>query len=79
AETENYIIHRCNIAGREAGIFSEEALKLINIYSQGIPRKINNLCDLCLVIGMGDKAGMIDEGIVKKVVNDLKTSSEIMN
>lgn len=72
AETGQYIRHRCRIAGREEPIFSERATEVIYIASGGIPREINNLCDLCLVIGMGNKAAMIDETTALQVIKDMK-------
>ena len=71
-ETEKYIIHRLQIAGRAEKTFSEEALKLIYRQSRGFPREINNICDMCLFIGFGKKVNEIDEGIVREVTSDLE-------
>lgn len=71
-ETKGYIEHRSKVAGRQESIFSPEACRLIYEYSQGIPRQINNLCDLSLVIGMGERATQIDERIAKEVINDFQ-------
>jgi general secretion pathway protein A len=71
-ETKGYIEHRSKVAGRQESIFSLEACKLIYEYSQGIPRQINNLCDLSLVIGMGERATQIDERIAREVINDFQ-------
>lgn len=69
-ETKAYIRHRLNIAGRTASLFTEKAYQLIYESSQGIPRQINNLCDLCLVVGFGERKEFIDEDIVKMVAKD---------
>ncbi len=45
-ETEKYIKYRLEKAGAEKDIFSAEACAIIYCYSEGVPRKINNLCDL---------------------------------
>ena len=71
-ETAEYIKHRCGIAGRVEPVFSEQATVLIHNASRGIPREINNICDLCLVIGMGNKAALIDEAIAQDVIKDMK-------
>lgn len=70
-ETIGYIHHRLSIAGRQEPIFTKEALDLIYNYSTGIPRKINNVCDIALLIGLGQEAKKIDETIVKYVIGDL--------
>ena len=71
-ETNEYIKHRCRVAGRGESPFSDSAVSLIYNGSRGIPREINNICDLCLVIGLGEKAEFIGEDIVSKVINDMK-------
>lgn len=71
-ETAEYIRHRSRIAGREEPAFSEKAVLFIHNASKGIPREINSICDLCLVIGMGNKATIIDENIASDVIKDMK-------
>lgn len=70
-ELDKYIRHRIAIAGSQEEIFTEGAIKGIWKYSQGIPRKINNVCDMALLIGFGQEAKMIDEDLIKKVTDDL--------
>lgn len=70
SETKGYIEHRCCVAGRTEPVFSDDAIQLIYNASQGIPREINNLCDLCLVIGLGEKINLISEDIALKVIRD---------
>ncbi|MEK9149271.1 MAG: hypothetical protein AAB267_04410, partial [Candidatus Desantisbacteria bacterium] len=72
AETGEYIRYRCHIAGREEPLFSDKAAEIIYDASGGIPREINNICDLCLVIGLGNKANFIDEEIAFQVIRDMK-------
>ena len=72
AETGEYIRHRCRIAGREEPLFSDKAVEIIYDASGGIPREINNICDLCLVIGLGNRANFIDEVIAFQVIRDIK-------
>ena len=71
-ETQEYIRHRCRIAGREEPLFLDQAVRVIYDASGGIPREINNLCDLCLVIGLGNKLKAIDEGTALQVTRDMK-------
>ncbi len=75
-ETQGYIIHRLKIAGLaegiSKGIFPEESCHLIFKGSEGIPRRINNICDMCLLIGFGDKRSSINEETTRKVIVDLE-------
>jgi general secretion pathway protein A len=79
SETIGYIEHRCRVAGRQEPIFLAETCKLIYEYSKGVPRQINNLCDLSLVIGMGQKAPHINEQIIQSVVNDFQQGQQAVN
>ena len=76
SETKKYIEHRCLVAGRAEPVFSLEAYKLIYKYSKGLPREINNLCDLSLVIAMGEKTASINERIIKEVIQDFQSGQE---
>jgi len=57
-------------AGANREIFTEKAFEAIYQYSGGIPRKINNVCDLALLIGFSLKVREIDNLLVLKVVKD---------
>lgn len=70
AETVKFIFFRLKMAGLAKSIFSEEAIKQIYQISGGIPRKIVNLCDLCLLVGFTFKAPLINSKIVEKVHRD---------
>ena len=71
-ETYKYIRHRLIKANcKKPSLFSDRALKVIWEYSQGIPRKINNLCDNALLIGYGLKKNKIRSDVVTEVVKDL--------
>lgn len=67
-DASNYIAHRLKVAGAQASIFSEDAIKLIYENSGGIPRRINRLCDLCLLSGFAKKAKIIDTKIVQEEI-----------
>lgn len=67
-EVGAYIAHRLEVAGRREPIFTEEAIALIDEYSAGIPRKINNLCDIALVIGYSRKLESLDAGWIRRLI-----------
>lgn len=48
-ETENYILHRTEIAGLPDDLFTEEVLHEIYASTRGIPRLINSVCERCLL------------------------------
>lgn len=60
-ETREYIQHRLEVAGRREILFREEVFELIYKASGGIPRRINHLCDACLMTGFARKKDTIDE------------------
>lgn len=72
AETKNYIEYRCGLAGREDKLFSQEAYASIYQYSNGIPRMINNVCDVCFLKGMNKNALIIGDAIVKEAISQLR-------
>ena len=69
-ETYKYIIFRQEKAGREDNIFNDEAINKIYEYTKGVPRKINNLCDLSLLIGFSTNEKNIGPDIVENIIND---------
>lgn len=70
-DTKGYIIHRLKIAGRDAPIFTNEAMEAIFEHTGGIPRRINRLCDICLVAGFGKNLGQIDKPTVQEEAKGL--------
>lgn len=71
-ETRTYIRHRMVVAGETGGVsFSRSALKLIHLYSHGLPRLINNLCDRALLIGYGDEQRRISAGTITRAIREM--------
>jgi general secretion pathway protein A len=68
--TEKYVVFRLEKAGQTKNIFTAAALEEIYSYSEGVPRKINNVCDLALLIGFSVKVEKIDIDIIKRVIRD---------
>ncbi len=60
SEVDRYLSYRLKVAGRKEALFTPDAVELIYEYSEGIPRKINNICDIALVIGYSRKLEEID-------------------
>jgi len=68
---EGYINHRLRMAGAKTQLFTNEALNAVHVYSRGIPRLINTMCDNCLFEGYLLKQKEIDETLVKSIASDL--------
>ncbi len=71
-DTRNYILHRLKVAGRNQPAFNEEAYNVIYQRSGGIPRRINNICDMSLLVGFSKSIELINEEIINDVVRDLE-------
>ena len=71
-ETKAYVTHRLRIAGAAEDLFDEESFSSIFEFTKGVPRKINNLCDLCLFEGFGQGVPRIARTLVEHVIEDFK-------
>ncbi len=72
SNTLKYIMHREKKAGFKKNVFTTKSIKNIYEYSQGVPRKINTICDLCLLVGYNQNRNFIDSPIVKSVLKELE-------
>lgn len=71
-ETKEYIQHRVEVAGSKEVIFSEEAFSEIYRFSGGIPRRINNICDMALLVACGEELDKINRETISEVAEDLE-------
>lgn len=70
SDAESYIWHRLAVAGRGDSVFQRKAIKIVHEHSGGVPRLINQLCDLSLVYAFADQARMVTPEIVERVLRD---------
>jgi len=71
-ETYSYIIHRLRAAGGSADqIFESAAIDSIHFLTDGVPRRINNLCDMLLMVGYAQESQKISASMVEEVHRDL--------
>jgi general secretion pathway protein A len=70
-EISRYITRRLEVAGGHKGIFSEDAVEVVSVNSGGIPRRINQICDMSLVTGFSRQAEKINAEIVNEAVDSL--------
>lgn len=67
-ETEGYILHRLSVAGRKEPIFVPEAVRLIYEGSGGIPRRINQICDMSLFTGYVQRLDCVESHIIEEAM-----------
>lgn len=72
-ELWGYIAHRLNVAGASNNInFSPDALDLIQIYTKGIPRVINLVCDKALLLGFVRETNFIGADTIEKSIEEIE-------
>ena len=77
-ETSAYIQHRLREAGSHANaIFDMPAMERIHLLTQGIPSRINRLCDLALMVGFAEDRDIITAELIDSVHSDLAAPASI--
>lgn len=71
-DVRKYVQHRLKVAGGREDLFTDGAIYMISAASRGVPRLINNFCELSLVYGFAEGKEQIDPDVVKAVVKDRK-------
>jgi type II secretory pathway predicted ATPase ExeA len=74
ADARDYVRHRLSVAGGSPTLISPDAIDLAWDSSGGIPRLINQLCDVALVYAFGDGLQHVDLKTMQDVVDDRKAS-----
>ena len=65
-----YIEHRLSVAGAPYMLFEEEAVACIHRETRGVPRLVNQLCDLALVYAYTEDARAVSRATVANVIAD---------
>ena len=71
SEIKGYIAKRLSASGATYPIFTPRAIKEISVYSQGIPRVINLICDHALFLGFNAEKREIGQTIIQQAVTEL--------
>ncbi len=72
-EISLYIKHRTKVAGCEDSVnFQPQALERIYLYSQGVPRLINALCDKTLLCAYSKETRDVTQDIVERAEEELE-------
>jgi type II secretory pathway predicted ATPase ExeA len=69
-ESREYIGHRLRVAGGSPTLFQFDAIDFIYAQTQGVPRLLNQLCDLALVYAFAEGRAGVDLDLVKLVFQD---------
>jgi type II secretory pathway predicted ATPase ExeA len=68
-ETVSYIQHRLTAAGIPPDLFTQDASHLVFQLSEGVLRRINNLCSLALLKAQAKKLAKIDAAFLKTIAD----------
>ncbi len=67
---EDYIAHRLKVAGVARRIFNSKAIEMIYLATRGVPRLVNQLCDLTLLYAYADGRRFVTGSVVQEVLDD---------
>jgi len=70
-DTMAYVQHRLAVAGSDRSIFEPAAVEALHQLSRGIPRQINRLCDLALLVGFAEEQTSIGAEQIEAVSQEL--------
>ena len=79
-ESKNYILRKLKGAGCHQTVFEEQALEAVATACNGVPRRINQLCNQCLLIGNNQNKNMIniDVFMVELMYHKRRTSVRLL-
>lgn len=66
----NYIAHRLKVAGGNGGEVTVDARRLIYVSTDGVPRLVNQLCELALLYAWTDENRVVNSRVVQEVLDD---------
>src|SRR6266446_5877500 len=76
-ETHSYVAERLQAAGLTGpSPFSEKSIELLHLYSQGVPRLINQICDGALVIGFNLQQRIVQPDAIEGSATQLQLTVE---
>ena len=69
-DLKGYISCRLRVAGAKRSIFRSEAMEVIHAATGGVPRLVNQLCDLSLLYAFTDDVKTVSKAMVEQVLAD---------
>ena len=73
AETAAYVEHRLRAAGATRSIIDPNAIPTLHGLTHGVPRRINRLCDLALLVGFAEEQTSLSAEHFESVSRELVT------
>lgn len=70
-QTMEYVQFRVRTAGGDIWMFGEEVFPVLHEASKGLPRMINNICDLALVLGCASESSKITLELMNQAIDEL--------
>ena len=74
-ESISYVSHRLNAAGGQRPVFDQAALEALHHLSHGVPRRLNRLCDLALLVGFAEERDRLGAEQIEAVADEMVTVS----
>jgi general secretion pathway protein A len=71
ADTERYINYRLQVAGAQRGLFDSKAIACVHQLSEGIPRRLNLLCDRALLAAYNDQQQVVNARHIRLASKEL--------
>ncbi len=69
-ETREYVVSRLHKAGGTEALITPEAMEGIHAQTDGIPRRINKLCDTAFVYAYAQGMDRVSKEVIEKVISD---------
>lgn len=74
-ETASYVAHQMAAAGATRTIFEPDAVEALHQLGRGIPRQINRLADLALLIGFAEDRQSLTAAEIENVAHELVSAA----
>jgi general secretion pathway protein A len=74
-ETAEYLNFRIQAAGGRPGLFLADAIERVHEFSQGVPRRINQVAALALIEAFGRDMRHLDGDVLDAVMDELRFST----
>lgn len=72
-QTTEYVHHRMRAAGGDIWTFEEDALHEVYLASRGLPRQINNICDISLLLGCAARAPKVGRDLMQQAIHEVNS------
>lgn len=73
SQTIEYVHHRMRAAGGDIWAFEEDALRELQHASRGLPRQINNICDIALLLGCAGQIPKVGRELMMQAINEVNS------